>query len=86
MKKTRKSRKLETKRLKNPVAKFAHQFNKAQVFKDRTKYQRQTKHKGKEPFLMMLKNTIRKGFILLGSLCQRNYFLTKERARNNFAN
>ncbi len=71
MKKNRKSRKLETKQLKNPVAKFAFRFNKAQVFKDKTKYQRQAKHKGKEPFLMMLKNIIRKGFLLLGSLCQK---------------
>ncbi len=40
--------------IKNPVAKFAHQFNRAQVFKDKTKYQRTAKHKGKEPFPMML--------------------------------
>jgi hypothetical protein len=32
----------------NPVAKFAHQFNKAQVFADKTKYQRRAKHKKQE--------------------------------------
>lgn len=53
MKKTNKSKHLETDFIKNPVAKFAHQFNKAQVFKDKTKYQRKAKHKGKEPFLML---------------------------------
>lgn len=68
MKKNRKSKMLETKRIKNPVAKFAFQFNKAQVFKDKTKYQRNTKHKGKEPFLMMLKNIIRKGSFFLAAL------------------
>jgi len=39
--------------VKNPVAKYAYQFNKAQVFKDKSKYQRHNKHKGKEPFPMM---------------------------------
>jgi hypothetical protein len=28
----------------NPVAKFAHQFNKAQVFSDKSKYSRKAKH------------------------------------------
>ncbi len=45
---------LDASLIKNPVAKFAHQFNRAQVFKDKTKYQRNAKHKGKEPFPIML--------------------------------
>jgi len=49
---------------KNPVAKYAHQFNKAQVFKDKSKYQRHSKHKGKEPFPMMFSGIIGKGFKL----------------------
>ncbi|MCF6252957.1 MAG: hypothetical protein L3J75_17075 [Methylococcaceae bacterium] len=53
MKKAKKSKALKTRRIKNPVAKFAGQFNKAQVFKDKTKYQRNAKHKGQEPFAMM---------------------------------
>jgi|JFJP01.1.fsa_nt_gi hypothetical protein len=36
--------------VKNPVAKYAHQFNKAQVFSDKSKYRRNAKHKGEEPF------------------------------------
>jgi hypothetical protein len=40
--------------IKNPVAKYAHQFNKAKVFKDKTQYQRHGKHKGREPFIMSL--------------------------------
>ena len=36
----------------NPVAKFAHLFNKAQVYKDKTQYRRHGKHKGQEPFLI----------------------------------
>ena len=30
---------------KNLVAKYAHQFNRSKVFKDRTQYQRKPKHK-----------------------------------------
>ncbi len=45
MKKRKISKALESKSIKNPVAKFAFQFNKAQVFKDKTKYQRAAKHK-----------------------------------------
>ena len=45
----------------NPVAKYAGQFNKAQVFKDKTHYQRRAKHKGREPFIMSLYKGIIKG-------------------------
>lgn len=51
--------------IKNPVAKYAGQFNKAQVFKDKTKYQRGAKHKGREPFIMSLKKGIAKGCLFL---------------------
>lgn len=54
MKKTKKPRGIEINSVKNPVAKFACQFNKAQVYKDKTKYQRTAKHKGQEPFPMQL--------------------------------
>ncbi|MFK5949771.1 MAG: hypothetical protein QM500_13490 [Methylococcales bacterium] len=54
MKKTKKSKGLAEKPVKNPVAKFAYQFNKAKIYKDKTKYQRASKHKGKEPFPMLL--------------------------------
>jgi len=60
MKKTKKIKELETRLLKNPVAKFAFQFNKAQTFKDKTKYQRNAKHKGQEPFPMLLSALLEK--------------------------
>ena len=47
--------------IKNPVAKFAHQFNKAQVFADKRKYQRKAKHKGLEPFSISSHERIEKG-------------------------
>ncbi len=47
--------------IKNPVAKYAGHFNKAQVFKDKTRYQRGAKHKGREPFSMSLNKGIAKG-------------------------
>ncbi len=50
MKKRKQTKHLAQTPDKNPVAKFARQFNKAQVFKDKTKYQRRNKHKGQEPF------------------------------------
>mgnify|MGYP000123051951 FL=1 len=58
MKKTKKVKRLETEKIKNPVAKFAFQFNKAQIFKDKTKYQRSAKHKGQEPFPMLFSTTV----------------------------
>ena len=58
VKKTKKVKRLETEKIKNPVAKFTFQFNKAQTFKDKTKYQRRAKHKGQEPFPMLLSITV----------------------------
>ena len=60
MKKTKKLKCLEIDSMKNPVAKFAHQFNKYQVFKDKTRYQRKAKHKEKEPFLMLFLTLLEK--------------------------
>jgi len=65
MKKTKKTKGLETSLVKNTVAKFAFQFNKTQVFKDKTKYQRSAKHKGKEPFPMLLSVLLEKAPSLL---------------------
>lgn len=61
MKKRKKSKGLAPATFNNPVAKYAHQFNKAQVLKDKSKYQRHNKHKAKEPFPMVLLNIIGKG-------------------------
>jgi len=74
MKKTKKLKGLGGNLTNNPVAKFACQFNKAQVYKDKTKYQRAAKHKGKEPFPMMLSVVLEKVlavfviFFLMGSV------------------
>ena len=54
MKKTKKPKVLGAEKIKNPVAKFLFHFNKARIFKDKTKYQRTAKHKGKEPFPMVI--------------------------------
>ncbi len=60
MKKTKKLKGLSESLVNNPVAKFAYQFNKAQIYKDKTKYQRGAKHKGKEPFPMVLSVALEK--------------------------
>ncbi|BCG62405.1 MAG: hypothetical protein methR_P0046 [Methyloprofundus sp.] len=44
----------------NLVAKHAHYFNKALIFKDKRKYQRKTKHKSFDPFLMACAYIIKK--------------------------
>ena len=36
--------------LRNPVAKHAGRLQRAATFRDRSKYQRHAKHKGREPF------------------------------------
>ena len=61
MRKQNKAKGLDDMPIKNPVAKFAHQFNKAQVFKDKRKYQRNAKHPGLEPFSIVLSKMIQKG-------------------------
>ncbi len=60
--------------LKNPVAKFAYQFNRAKFFKDKTKYQRKAKHKEPFPIVVFI---IGNGSFLLArtfySLSLKNY-------------
>ncbi|MCF6204569.1 MAG: hypothetical protein L3J59_13030 [Methylococcaceae bacterium] len=58
--------------LKNPVAKFAYRFNKARVFKDKTKYQRKVKHKQKKSFPMIMMNVIGKDFFCFETRCFLN--------------
>jgi len=64
MKKRKKTRDLENPTAQNPVAKFAHQFNKAHTFKDKSKYCRNAKHKKLEPLAMLLINNMANGFLL----------------------
>jgi hypothetical protein len=53
MKKRKNMNKIEDIPRQNPVAKFAHQFNKAYVFSDKNKYNRKAKHAKQEasPFI-----------------------------------
>lgn len=51
--------------INNPVAKYAHVYNKAHIFDDRKKYNRKLKHKGREVILMILSRIIRITFRLV---------------------
>jgi hypothetical protein len=48
MKKRKHPNKLDGAPVQNPVAKFAHQFNKAHSFCDKSKYHRNAKHRKQE--------------------------------------
>ncbi len=72
MKKRKKAKESDVCLLKNPVAKFAYQFNKAKVFKDKTKYQRKVKHKEKESFPMIIMNIIGKDSFCFETRCFLN--------------
>jgi len=50
--------------IKNPVAKFAHRYNKSQVFADKRKYQRKAKHPAREPFSNAFGKALEQGFNL----------------------
>ena len=63
MRKQNKAKSLESAPVKNPVAKFAFHFNKAQVYADKRKYHRKPKHSGLEPFSIALAESIEKGFM-----------------------
>jgi hypothetical protein len=58
VKKNKKRQLLEKIIVQNPVAKFAHQFNKTLVFKDKTKYSRKAKHKTEEAFPIALNDRV----------------------------
>lgn len=67
MKKTKKTKGIAKILIKNPVAKFAFQFNKALVYRDKSKYQRKAKHNAKEPFPMVMFASIGKGSCFLAN-------------------
>lgn len=62
MKKRKNQHKIDCVSLQNPVAKFAHQFNKAQVFCDKSKYRRNAKHRKQEASLIILNRIMRAAF------------------------
>ena len=53
MKKRKKQQKNSAPETRNLVAKHAHSFNKAVIFKDKSKYLRKAKHKTLESFFML---------------------------------
>ncbi|MDD2659008.1 MAG: hypothetical protein PHY54_04895 [Methylococcales bacterium] len=59
MKKRKNSNKADCVPAQNPVAKFAHQFNKAHVFEDKNKYHRNAKHRKQEISLITQAKVIR---------------------------
>ncbi len=57
--KKRKNQPLPEEAIRNPVAKFAHQFNKAQVFEDKRQYRRNNKHRKQEaPLITFIQKVI----------------------------
>ena len=54
MKKRKKQQENSAPETRNLVAKHAHSFNKAVIFKDKSKYQRKAKHKNLESFFILL--------------------------------
>jgi hypothetical protein len=70
MKKQKRDPGLQSLPVKNPVAKFAHQFNKSQVFADKRRYQRQAKHRGLEPFAIASVEAIANGLATSGRVFQ----------------
>ena len=62
MKKRKKQQKNTGIEAHNLVAKHAHNFNKAVVFKDKSKYQRKAKHNKLEAFFMSCTQGIKKAF------------------------
>lgn len=58
MKKRKNMNKIEDIPNQNPVAKFAHLFNKAHIFSDKSKYIRKAKHAKQEasPFILTREN------------------------------
>ena len=67
MKKRKNTNKIDCVPIKNPVAKFAHQFNKAHVFEDKSNYHRNAKHRKQEASLMALVRVIREASCFLNT-------------------
>ncbi|MGZ4958616.1 MAG: DUF7230 family protein [Methylomonas sp.] len=67
MRKQHKARGMVDTPIKNPVAKFAGRFNKAQTYADKSKYRRKAKHSGLEPFSIVSAEIIEKGFMAVAA-------------------
>ena len=66
MKKRNNTKKIECVSVQNPVAKFAHQFNKALVYADKIQYRRNAKHRKQEVSLSILNRVIKEVSCLMG--------------------
>ena len=66
MKKRKNPNKIDCIPIQNPVAKFAHQFNKAHVFEDKNKYHRNAKHRKQDTSPIILIRLIREVSCALG--------------------
>ncbi len=58
MKKRSNPNKIDCIPIQNPVAKFARQFNKAQIFADKNQYRRNAKHRQQEASPIALKLSV----------------------------
>ena len=67
MKKRNNPKKIECVPVQNPVAKFAHQFNRAHVFEDKNKYHRNVKHRKQEASLITLLRVIKETSFMLSA-------------------
>lgn len=65
MKKRNNPKKTDSAPIQNPVAKFAHQFNKAHIFADKNKYHRNARHRNQEVSLITLTKVIRETSCIL---------------------
>jgi hypothetical protein len=65
MKKRKNPNKIDCVPNQNPVAKFAHQFNKAHIFEDKNKYRRNAKHRKQEASPIALVRVIREASCIL---------------------
>jgi hypothetical protein len=74
MKKRRNSNKIDGIAVQNPVAKFAHQFNKAYIFTDKSKYHRKEKHKRQEASSIIPVGIIEEASCVLAFPVARNCF------------
>ena len=72
MKKRKNPNKIDCVPNQNPVAKFAHQFNKAHVFEDKNKYRRNAKHRKQEASPMTPLRVIREASCVLNSLIRNS--------------
>lgn len=68
MKKRKKQQKNSAPEARNLVAKHAHSFNKALIFKDKSKYRRKAKHKIFAPFFIRCMHFIKNGAKLFSNL------------------